>query len=355
MMKKLTVLLLALAVLGLAGNAWAATAATCTTSTPGLWSDGTLWNIGVQPSTTIAAGDEIKISGTTTAGSDLTVDSTISADYACGISFAGVGTMGDKVGSPQTILRVTGGLLGANLLRFGNRNTSGNNGACGTAVQSGGTVSVNDLLLGQWTATGPSVAEGYYTISGGTLQAKSAGNGRLWVGGNSTGVGGTTSSDVFGKFTVVGNAATISMKKLYVGNGIATYGTSGTLEFQIAPAGVSRIQLSGAGAGVTNLDLAGSLASTRLLVSGAVMPAGDIVLVENLASDATIVGQFDTLNGGSAVEGAWRNIGGNWYQLTYAYAAGLDGIHNDIALVVPEPATLAILGLGGLLLRRRLA
>lgn len=356
MMKKLSVFVIVVCLA--AGTLQAATAGNWTAGAAGLWSDNTKWSTAqVVPSTTIVATDEIKITGTTGfVGPDVTIDSTVSLDYACTVSLSGPNINGtDKLGSPQGIMRITSGAnFGAGVLRFGNRTTSGN-GACGTAVQSGGTVSVNDLLLGQWGGSGASAAEGYYTISGGVLQSKAAGSGRLWVGGNSSTVAGATSANVFGKFSVIGDAATISVKQLYVGSGTAANGSTGTLEFQVASTGISRIQVTGT-VGVS-LDLGAANSLTSLLVSGAVVPAGDLVLVEN-TSTGVVAGLFDNLNGGSAAEGALISLGGGYnnYKLTYAYAAGIDGLTNDIALIsVPEPATLAILGLGGLLLRRRLA
>jgi hypothetical protein len=355
MMKKLSLFIIIVCLV--AGSLQAATVGSWVAGATGVWTDGTKWATpaGAVPSTTVAASDEIKLTGTSTlVGSDITVDSTVSLDYACTVSASGPNINGtDKIGSPQTTVRVTSGAsFGTGTFRFGNRTTSGN-GAAGVGIQTGGTLSVGDLLLGQWGGSGASVAEGYYTISGGTLQAKSALSGRLWIGGNSSTVAGATSANTIGKFTVIGDAATISMKKLYVGSGTAANGATGTLEFQVGMTGVSRIKVSDATQGIT-LDIAGAASIANLLVSGTVMPAGDIVLVEN-TSTGIVGGVFDNLNGGSAAEGATAIIGGNTYTLTYKYVASGDGLANDIALVIPEPATMAILGLGGLLLRRRLA
>jgi hypothetical protein len=59
------------------------------------------------------------------------------------------------------------------------------------------------------------------------------------------------------------------------------------------------------------------------------------------------VGAFDNVAWGSMM-----NIGGSFYILTNTYVAGTDGLANDIALLVPEPATIVLFGLGLLALRR---
>jgi len=48
-------------------------------------------------------------------------------------------------------------------------------------------------------------------------------------------------------------------------------------------------------------------------------------------------------------------VGSDAYYLSNVYdaATGQDGIGNDIALVVPEPATIALISLGLLAIRRK--
>ena len=127
----------------------------------------------------------------------------------------------------------------------------------------------------------------------------------------------------------------------------------GTVEFVFDAGGaVSKIQVL-----KSIIDSQDEEAAVAKLVVNMVAgtAAGDVVLIENTGSDA-VVGGFDTLNNAVATEGSVYEIGSGWFKLTYVYAAGADMVGNDIALVmVPEPMTIAILGLGGLLLRRRLA
>jgi hypothetical protein len=139
-------------------------------------------------------------------------------------------------------------------------------------------------------------------------------------------VSGSTASNTVGKFTVDGNSASITMKKLYVGSdGTGTDFGTGTVEFKIGDSGVSKIHVTDAGG--TILD-AGGTGVANLVVSftGSAIPDGNIVLIENTNTGA-VSGTFDTLNGGSAAEGTHITLAGNTYSLTYQYAT------NDIALV----------------------
>ncbi len=214
----------------------------------------------------------------------------------------------------------------------------------GRVEQTGGIVSIykDKLYVGGYTG-GCST----YTISGGTLTASDLADndGYLNIGLN----GGE------GKFTVEGKGSTILMRKLYIGatDTGETPGT-GTLEFKIGSSGVTPIQMTDN----IYIDGAGANSTANLLVSlTAAPPIGDILLAENMGGGTT-AGIFDTVNGIAAPEGASvvLNFGGvdYSYTLTYSGIGSGDTNANDVMLLyVPEPATLALLSLGLIAIRRK--
>ncbi|MDD5010880.1 MAG: hypothetical protein PHQ00_02025 [Phycisphaerae bacterium] len=198
-----------------------------------------------------------------------------------------------------------------------------------------------------------SIGDGYglihgsaYTISGGTLTydfENSSCDGQLIVGAR----------DGEGTFVVIGNQAQIRMKNLYVA-GDSSGGTAynygiGALHFMFGEDGVSPIVLDSTAYIDQGLY---SIASLLITLTGAPPVGQDIVLVD---AATAIHGTFDFLNGGLADEGSALslNFGDFNYNYTLTYAGGLDG--KDLALlwidaiVIPEPATVFILALGGLL------
>jgi hypothetical protein len=243
---------------------------------------------------------------------------------------------------------VAGGSIGMKEMRIGAGGATGSTTVTGYLDHTGGTLNVygdGDIYIGRQGNAAGKIGVGYYTISGGTIvcDATTTTKGGLYVGGAS-GTEGQIGS--IGTFTVVGDDASITMKKLYVGAQTVTrYGT-GTLEFKIDVSGVSPIRLTDASSII--LDQAGANSTANLVVSLlAAPPSGVILLVENTNTGA-VSGTFDTLNGGSAAEGASVVLGGNTYTLTYQ--GGVGG--NDIVLI-PEPATMVLLGLGSLIAIRR--
>jgi len=199
----------------------------------------------------------------------------------------------------------------------------------GYLVQTGGLLCVTQgkdtAKLGVGDQAG---SDGFYTISGGTLTYSGDG-GDLLIGAR----GGQ------GTFTIVGAEPSIAMNNLYVGN---QAGASGTLEFQIGAAGVSPISL----AGTSYLDPEGADTVAALILSLIDAPpvGQNIPLITG-----TINGTFDTVNGAPAIEGALvaLNSAGSDYLYTLTYA-------NGVALQwVPEPATLLLLGFGGLIVANR--
>jgi hypothetical protein len=209
-------------------------------------------------------------------------------------------------------------------------------GKTGTVTQTGGTITLSgtsskDSKLEVGYKGGP----GYYTISGGTIASNVYS--QMLIGPAGSTNGGT------GTFTVDGTGGSISVSKLYVSvqDTAGSYTGTGTLAFMIN-GGVSAIN-----AGSVSLDpgLAAAICDLNVTLTGA-LPAGNIVLVNNTGSNP-VSGAFDNYAWGSTI-----TLGGVNYTLTNTYIAGGDAVANDIALVVPEPATIALLGLGLLAIRR---
>lgn len=342
------VVLLVLAVM--AGSGRAATVGTWYGSSSGppytgSWADS-YWNstrdLYLTPPGT--SGDEVKITR------DDTVCTVNSIVGNCNWTLS-VGSV--MTGAAAIMEIVAGGSIGMKEVRIGAGGATGSTTITGYLNQTGGTLSVyndGDIYIGRQGNAAGKIGVGYYTISGGTLTydaGTTTTKGRLYVGGCS-GTEGQNGS--IGTFTVVGNDATINMKKLYVGAQTATrYGT-GNLEFKIDSDGLSPIRLSDADSII--LDQAGASSTAALLVSLlAAPPSGSIPLVENQSTGA-VSGLFDSLNGGSAAEGASvvLSYGGNDYNYTLTYQGGIGG--NDI-LLIPEPATMVLLGLGSLIAVRR--
>ena len=197
-----------------------------------------------------------------------------------------------------------------------------------------------------------------YTISGGTLTydaADSACSGKLRLG----------ESNGSGQMTIIGTAPVIKMKNLYIagdenGSGVpCSYGT-GILEYQIGSNGVSPIVVDGTAyidlgdADGDGQRLGETTTADLILQLTAAPPTGDIRLIDCVS---TIQGTFDTvtgdINGGKGQEGDTiiLTYGGIQYQYTLTYRGGIDG--KDLVLVIPEPVTIALLGLGLIAIRRR--
>jgi len=252
-----------------------------------------------------------------------------------------------RVYGDATLNIVEGSLQNLGWLRIGESSGGvGTNNELGYVNQSGGLVTLavskdkGKIGIGDTTTVTGSV----YNISGGTLTYTAGSDGQLIVGAR----GG------IGKFVVQGTAPVISLKNLYVGGDVG-YNSQGTLEYDIGAAGVSAIQCLN----TPSLDIgASSVANLVLTLTAAITdPLAPIVLVKN-ASASAVLGIFDQLNSviGAATEGApvVLSFGGTnyGYKLTYLYNADGGAIGNDIALI-PEPATLALLGLGLIAIRRR--
>jgi len=298
----------------------------------GDWSNAATWSTGSVPLTSTT--DELKlfknVSDTSGDGYIVTISTNV-GNYNSGS--CKIDTVRDT-----TLQIVDGGFIGNNKeIHTGKADASGNGTDNGYIVQTGGTVQNDGKLFMGYKKLESGTVGGVYTISGGTLN----GAGRIYIA-----AGGADDSK--GKFQVVGSAATISLGgEMYIANDSSTASGNtgnGTLEFNVVNGAVSKIQVL-----KTIIDSQNEAAAVAtLLVSGTgTAPTANIVLVENTGT-SDVVGVFD-----NAAEGTIFNVGGVNMTLTYKYVAGTDNVANDIALVIPEPATLALLGLGLLAFRRK--
>jgi len=327
---------------------------TWTSTTDGSWGTGANWNTGaVPPTADTNYNSEYRFYGPATKGGGAKVDSAV-GPYTGRVRISwDKPAVGDTNAARLNI--VSGGSLTVAELRAGDQGLSNTAGSYGEIIQTGGTVTMiasssgtsysRNIILGRGGNSGPT-AEGLYKISGGTITYNNTygGNDAKLMVGASPNVKGAV-----GTFIVSGNDASITMKSLWVGSdGNAARGGTGTMEFQVDSDGVSRVVLDDA----VTLDNLGAGSTANLVVnllSGADDPTDDIILIETVGATA-VSGLFD-----NAGEGATIVVGSASMTLTYLYDA-VSGAHtggNDIALIIPEPATVALLGLGLLAIRRK--
>lgn len=296
-------------------------AATLNIISSGNWTDSAIWSNGTMPTPT--GSDEVKQS---TDGITVVVNTNVGSYEQLKIDIARDNTLSVQTGAY---------MYNNKEIRPGDSGMSGSGTDNGYINQTGGTIELGSaakVMVG-YKAGG----NGVYTMSGGSL----TGAGRLFLGCSNA--SGST-----GKFSVVGDDATISLSNnLYIGrdsSGTATTTGTGILEFNVQDGTVSKLQVLASFIDAANQEAA---VATLLVNSTGAAPTADIILVEN-TGDTAVTGVFD-----NAAEGAQFVVGGVAMTLTYQYIAGVDGIANDIALVIPEPATLALLGLGLLAIRRK--
>jgi len=299
-MRKLSLIVLLLSFIGngvYASNDWK--------DAVGNWTQADIWSQGYVPT----GAEEVKVRGE---GAICTLN-TSTGDW-------GVGQRMRIYEGATLIIEDGGELLGAGWMRVGAGNP-------GYLQQTGGLVQLQDgqdsAKIGIGDSSG---SDGHYTISGGTLTYAEGSLGNLLVGARA----GT------GTLTIIGTGPTIQMNNLVVGDGS---GASGTIEFQIGADGVSPISLAGTG----SIDPLGDETTTALLLSLIDAPpvGQDIPII-----GGTIEGIFDTVNGLPAPEGAEvvMSYGGTDYVYGLTYAGGV-----ELQWVIPEPATLVLFGLGGLI------
>ena len=210
----------------------------------------------------------------------------------------------------------------------------------GKVVQTGGTVTLSSGTGGNTKLeVGYKDSIGSYTISSGSIVGD-ASKSQLLLGCSGSTAGGN------GTFTVQGTGSSISVAYLYIAcqSSTATYNCTANLAFEIN-GGVSAISAKSVYIDPTNA--VGSIANLSVTKTGA-LPGGNILLIDNKGGSA-VGGAFDNVAWGSTI-----TLGSVAYTLTNQYCSGLDGdsLTNDVALIIPEPATIALLGLGLLALRR---
>ena len=304
------------------------------------------WSARALPLDTGLTGDYVKNQLATVGDNNVCTLTSAAGNFG----FNKVTVAASDISGRATLKIGTGGSIGiGNEFQISDTNAVG--GKTGEVNQTGGTVST---FLGS-TAGKIEVGYklngvGYYTISGGSIGfSGSTNDGQIIVGG----AGGTGAT---GTFTVRGSAATIDTNNFLVGtkDSAGAYPGTGTVKFElgdsVSPIKVaSKVIIDPIGTAVANLVVA-------LIDENA--PPSVIVLIKTSSGNA-VLGKFDQVNGGGAGTGDEGDTVvlttplGTYtrtYTLTYLYNA--DGTANDIALV-PEPATIALLGLGLLALVRR--
>jgi len=318
-------------------TAYASNTATAT----GNWTDATIWSGGSVP---INDGDEVKIGGTSVvSGLTVTVNTNLGS-----FSTKIIGTYNDC-----DLLITSGGFLGnGRRVQVGSGPGASFGSNRGTMTQTGGTVEINrsaefDIA---YKSSGGNPAPPYnedpvvgvYTISGGTFQG-TTNTSKVIVGARS-------GNGMTGTFRVIGTGGTINQAgDMYVASSTGSSGGTGTgiIKFDLVGGAVSRIKVRD-----SYIDAANEAAAdARLVVVPDVAPAADLVLIENTSASA-VTGKFDTLNGGYS---RIVNLGGSTFWLSYTYDASTGYNNgNDIALIlIPEPATIVLLAIGGLIAAKR--
>jgi hypothetical protein len=233
----------------------------------------------------------------------------------------------------------------------------------GRVVQTGGIVSTfYGKTAGKIEIGYKQNSVGYYTISGGSIGFGSTTNdGQIIVGG--AGTPGST-----GTFTIIGNAATIDTNNFLVGvkDSSGGYPGTGTVEFRVGLSPINTVSPIKVRSSVI-IDPCDGLtlnATANLIVTllDEDVPCSVIPLIIT-GSGVAVLGVFDQVNwggNGSGDEGdavtLTTPLGVEYTRyLTYLYNAEAHtfGNGNDIALIIPEPATIALLGLGSLIAIRR--
>lgn len=233
-----------------------------------------------------------------------------------------------------------GSSLGRDAFFVGRNGPSGSDnaaaGATGSFTQTGGAVSIaNGLYIANNSKT-----TGSYTISGGTLTI----DGEIKVGASTNSTGNTAVTNNVGSFSIIGNdAQNIIANKLTANTANSTLGftidsAAGTTLLDLVPGTVDNA------AGNLSYDGSANLSTATLLDldagNGFVPTAGETFTLLT----ATSINAIPTLVPDSAFDDA-----------TLSIVTNPDSTQSLLATVatVPEPAVLATLSMGGLLLRRR--
>ncbi|CAN5464238.1 hypothetical protein BH09VER1_BH09VER1_25750 [soil metagenome] len=214
-----------------------------------------------------------------------------------------------------------------------------------------GITEVSKSSTSTWTLTGTSTYTGATTVTAGTLIVGVSGSGALTgsvVSVNAGTLGGT--GNIVNAVTV-GDGAGTSDAFIAAGNGAT--GTLSTGDLSFLADGVFQFKLNSTASTVDLLNVSGAVSinssaqiSLTDLGSSTLTQGTVFTIIANDSGDL-ITGTF-----GNLAQGGTVTVGSNTFQANY-----LGGTGNDLTLtVVPEPATCALIGLGGmslLLLRRR--
>lgn len=235
------------------------------------------------------------------------------------------------------------GVLYAGMVQLGNYA-----GASGTINQTGGASHFTSNLFvgGNHQDNSASGGSGAYVISGGTFDTPNTSPGTTGGFGYGDGMRSLEIGNHGGSglFKIVGNDATINVNRYAKSTlNLLTLGASGTLEYDIDDSTVSIITVAGAGAAANykqNATLGGVIDLN--LINGYSPAYGTTY---DLLSAGTIFDNGYTLAAGDA--GAWS--------LAITGTAGQGQLLQATYLVVPEPASLGLVMLGGaaLLARKR--
>jgi len=306
----------------------------------GEWSaDANYWNPSGIPVDTGNSSDYVKNQKSTVGDANVLTLSTAAGDFPyTKLTMAATGT---------ATLKIIGGSIGT-----GNEFQVSDAGKKGDVIQTGGAVTTfTGKTAGKLEIGYKAGGIGSWSISGGSIGFGADEAGQILVGG--AGASGST-----GTFTVHSAAPSITTDKFWVGTKdlAGAYPGTGNVVFELTD-GVSPINAK-TSVVIDPLGAAACVANLVVTLTDELVPAGPIVLFKTSGATA-VVGTFDTVTGDQspwdrALEGdqVWLStpLGVvHKYTLTYQYNA--DGTANDIALV-PEPATIALLGLGLLLARR---
>ncbi len=319
--------------------------ATNNATASGNWTDASVWTATYGSPINLPNQEEIKIGSnlglTVTVNSDVGTYSTVKINTAM---LANLVVTGNDawIGSGRELN------IGAGPA-YGGTNAQMYYGDMGYLTQSGGVIEINrsgKLALG-FRSSGTAETMGKYTISGGTLQGTSTASIR---------VGCSSGDGMVGIFKVVGTGGTINFGgAMYIANDSSTASGNtgrGIIEFVLDDDGaVSPIKVAQT---IVNSMNGAESASAHLNIDWtAGTPAGDVLLLIQNTGTSDVTGQFTWLNGGSAAEGTYVTIGTKLMKLTYLYDADDDDENNDLALIIPEPATIALLSLGLFVIRRK--
>lgn len=238
----------------------------------------------------------------------------------------------------------------------GTGNTWGGNGS--VTIQSGGRLRTAELHVGNnkdgtgaagdWT--GRMIVE-----AGGTLEANSGYNdGWMYIGDGGMGTDHTGGNgngngvlDIAGRFLTGANPGNTNATTSEVGDNTlhigSTFGSKGTLIVR----GAADIDIAG------KLTTYGSQSKLVFNVNGATVDIGGQVTI----ADGTVfkLESAKFLSGSTAITilTSATGITINLANVTVSGSGTLSQVGNSLVMTVPEPMTIALLGLGGVFLRRR--